>query len=96
MRPPRRRRTRALLDAALEGIEKLNARYAPERQKDAAAAPRFTCFTVVASGTSENKWIGWERKRGKLEEFNRLLRGAQDTSFVVADADAALLTVFVT
>ena len=25
--------------------------------------------------------MGWERKRGKLEEFNRLLRGATDTSF---------------
>ena len=29
--------------------------------------------------------MGWERKRGKIEEFNRLLRGATDTSFV-ADA----------
>ena len=28
--------------------------------------------------------MGWERKRGKLEEFNRLLRGATDTSFDVA------------
>ena len=27
--------------------------------------------------------MGWERKRGKIEEFNRLLRGATDTSFVV-------------
>ena len=27
--------------------------------------------------------MGWERKRGKLEEFNRLLRGATDTSFTV-------------
>ena len=26
--------------------------------------------------------MGWERKRGKIEEFNRLLRGATDTSFV--------------
>ena len=26
--------------------------------------------------------MGWERKRGKLHEFNRLLRGAQDTSFL--------------
>ena len=26
--------------------------------------------------------MAWERKRGKLVEFNRLLRGAQDTSFV--------------
>jgi cyclic beta-1,2-glucan synthetase len=30
----------------------------------------------------EGKWIGWERKRGKLHELNRLLRGAGDTSFV--------------
>ncbi|MGH7428671.1 MAG: DUF3131 domain-containing protein, partial [Candidatus Methylomirabilaceae bacterium] len=38
---------------------------------------------------SEGSWIGWERKRGKLEEFNRLLRGATDTSyhFHVGDAD---------
>ena len=28
--------------------------------------------------------MGWERKRGKIEEFNRLLRGATDTSFTVA------------
>ena len=35
--------------------------------------------------------MGWERKRGKIEELNRLLRGATDTSFDVAvgDPDAA-------
>lgn len=27
-------------------------------------------------------WMGWERKRGKLSELNRLLRGASDTSFL--------------
>ena len=26
--------------------------------------------------------MGWERKRGKLSEMNRLLRGASDTSFI--------------
>ena len=26
--------------------------------------------------------MGWERKRGKLHELNRLLRGANDTTFV--------------
>ena len=26
--------------------------------------------------------MGWERKRGKLHELNRLLRGATDTTFV--------------
>ena len=26
--------------------------------------------------------MGWERKRGKLHELNRLLRGAKDTTFL--------------
>jgi len=29
----------------------------------------------------EGVWMGWERKRGKLTELNRLLLGAGDTSF---------------
>ena len=29
--------------------------------------------------------MGWERKRGKLHELNRLLRGATDTTFVSVD-----------
>lgn len=40
---------------------------------------------------AEGVWMGWERKRGKLDEFNRLLRGATDTSFVVQTGDAAAL-----
>ena len=35
--------------------------------------------------------MGWERKRGKLEELNRLLRGADDTSFVCVTAPVELL-----
>ena len=30
---------------------------------------------------SERKWIGWERKRGKLHELNLLLRGADRLTF---------------
>ena len=37
------------------------------------------------------KWMGWERKRGKLDEFNRLLRGARDTSFIGADGGSMAL-----
>ncbi|RIK41851.1 MAG: hypothetical protein DCC55_10590 [Chloroflexi bacterium] len=36
-------------------------------------------------------WMGWERKRGKLHEFNRLLRGDPQTSFVIQLGDLALL-----
>jgi cyclic beta-1,2-glucan synthetase len=35
--------------------------------------------------------MGWERKRGKIEEFNRLLRGATDTSFALTVGDASVL-----
>ena len=35
--------------------------------------------------------MGWERKRGKLEEFNGLLRGATDTSFAVQVGDMEIL-----
>lgn len=36
---------------------------------------------------TENKWLGWERKRGKLEEFNHFLRGKTDTTFTIATLD---------
>jgi cyclic beta-1,2-glucan synthetase len=36
----------------------------------------------------ENCFMGWERKRGKLEEFNRLLRGDTKTSFKYRLGDA--------
>ena len=31
---------------------------------------------------TEQCWMGWERKRGKLHALNRLLRGALDTGFI--------------
>ena len=33
----------------------------------------------------EQLWMGWERKRGKLQELNRLLRGATDTDYLTSD-----------
>ncbi len=69
-----------LLDAAAAGIARLNRRYGP-----AAGGDRFLLFhrrRVWNEG--QGRWIGWERKRGKLHELNRLLRGAADTTFVDA------------
>ena len=34
-----------------------------------------------------NKWIGWERKRGALVEFNDLVMGSTETSFKYKSAD---------
>src|SRR5438094_581816 len=75
-----------VLAAAITGIEALNARYAP------ATADRFYLFHRARRWNgSEGVWMGWERKRGKIEEFNRLLRGATDTSFTVRRGDPAIL-----
>ena len=35
--------------------------------------------------------MGWERKRGKLHEFNRLLRGDTATSYIVQIGDLTIL-----
>ena len=40
----------------------------------------------------EGKWIGWERKRGKLHELSRLLRGDEPTTFFpIEESDRATL-----
>ena len=58
--------------------------------RDAPAAS--TCSTACGAGTrARASWMGWERKRGKIEEFNRLLRGATDTSFAVQVGDPEIL-----
>jgi cyclic beta-1,2-glucan synthetase len=72
----------ALLAEAVSGIDRLNSQYGP--------APSGERFLLLhrrrAWNETQQQWIGWERKRGKLQELNRLLRGATDTTFV-AGAD---------
>ncbi|MEK3883309.1 glucoamylase family protein [Paenibacillus sp. PL2-23] len=40
---------------------------------------------------SEKAWMGWERKRGKLEEFVKLLKGMPGTSYGIQYGDPAIL-----
>jgi cyclic beta-1,2-glucan synthetase len=76
----------AILSAARAGIDALNARFAEER------SGRFFLFHRVRQwNPKESVWMGWERKRGKLEEFNAMLRGAADTSFSVQVGDVGIL-----
>ncbi len=67
-----------LLDQAIAGIDHLNNRYAVNGAGSFYLFHRRRLWNDVAQ-----QWMGWERKRGKLEEFNELLRGADDTSFVL-------------
>jgi cyclic beta-1,2-glucan synthetase len=70
--------------AALDGVETLNSRYA------GGGPPRFFLFHRRRLWNPVQRcWMGWERKRGKLEEFNRLLRGDRATSYAVCSTDPA-------
>ena len=58
---------------------------------------RFSLFIRYRNwNESENCYMGWERKRGKLEEFNALLYGIkeEDTSFSTILCDKELLGSF--
>ncbi|MCU0224631.1 MAG: DUF3131 domain-containing protein [Acidobacteria bacterium] len=75
----------AILGAARAGIEALNARHAEGRNDRF-----FLVHRVRQWNPGEGVWMGWERKRGKIEEWNRLLRGAPDTSFSVEAGDPGI------
>jgi len=75
-----------LLAAARESIARLNQRHGAT----AHGGDRFFLFHRRRRWNQrEQVWMGWERKRGKLHELNRLLRGATDTSFLPAPGPAA-------
>jgi cellobiose phosphorylase/cellulose synthase/poly-beta-1,6-N-acetylglucosamine synthase-like glycosyltransferase len=76
-----------ILAAATDAIAALNRKHV-----DSDGADRFFLFHRTRQwNEQEGLWMGWERKRGKIEEFNRLLRGATDTSFVVTVGDPSIL-----
>ena len=76
----------AILSAARAGVEDLNRRFGPEH-----ADRFFLCHRARRWNPREQAWMGWGRKRGKLEEFNRLIRGATDTSFTVHVGESSVL-----
>jgi cyclic beta-1,2-glucan synthetase len=72
----------ALLQSAIHRIEQLNERY-PDKSDSGPAGDRFfVLHRRRVWNAGEACWMGWERKRGKLHELNRLLRGATDTTFL--------------
>ncbi len=73
---------------ALQGIARLNAKHGPAP----GGGVRFFLFHRKRIwNPSEGKWMGWERKRGKLHEFNRLLRGSSDTTYFNQDGSPVVV-----
>ena len=66
-------------------IEAMNAKYAAE-----AKGSFFLFHRHRAYNPSEGIWMAWERKRGKLLDFNKLLLGTSD-NFPVKAGNLALL-----
>jgi cyclic beta-1,2-glucan synthetase len=75
-----------LLKSISDGIDQLNHKYAETSEK------RFFIFHRQRIwNPGEKTWMGRERKRGKLQEFNRLLRGSDDTSYEFTTAPKEFL-----
>src|SRR5579862_2558165 len=68
-----------LLAVAVDGVVKLNTLYGPASD----GGERFLLFhRKRVWNEREGTWMGWERKRGKLRELNRVLRGGANTTFL--------------
>ncbi len=96
-----------LVNYASEAISQLNKKYIAERVSSKPVYPEkgyqgknenheneelfFLLHRKRLWNPSEGKWMGWERKRGKLHELNLLLRGGKGLSFIqTIDNKAAL------
>ncbi len=76
----------AILEAAIGGLKALNERYASGGENV------FHLFHRPRRWNErEGVWMGWERKRGKLAEFNRFIEGARNDAFSVTTGDADAL-----
>ncbi len=71
-----------LLNMLNAGIAELNQRY-----QDNDSAPFFWMHRSRGFNTQENIWMEWERKRGKLKEFNHYLLTGELGSFTHTAGD---------
>src|SRR6266567_2823433 len=75
-----------LLERAKAGIESLNRKYAGGRRDFF-----FLFHRPRRWNASENLWMGYERKRGKLMQFNAFLRGRCAECFAAVVGDQSIL-----
>ena len=76
----------SIINEALEEIKKLNDKYSADGRDIFYYMHRKRTYHK-----SQGRWMGWERKRGAIVEFNRLLRGSPDTGFTTVSGDVSVL-----
>jgi len=75
-----------LLSTAAAAIDRLNERHG----EAPGGGARFLIFHRKRHwNEAEGCWMGWERKRGKLEELNALLRGSVTTGILTTGRSAS-------
>src|SRR5574341_1519414 len=75
-----------LVEQARSGIRTLNERYQRE-----TPSPFYLFHRDPKWNPREERWMGWERKRGKLHQLNLLLRGSGEAAFSVQTGDLGVL-----
>jgi cyclic beta-1,2-glucan synthetase len=76
-----------LLSTAVAAIDRLNARHG----EAPGGGARFLLFHRRRRwNEAEGRWMGWERKRGKLHELNALLRGSTTTDILTTALAASI------
>ncbi|MDD2234651.1 MAG: glucoamylase family protein [Desulfitobacteriaceae bacterium] len=73
-----------IIHAAKQGIELLNNKY--------GTGSFFFFHRHRLWNPAEGVWMGWERKRGKIIEFNRLLKQSEPTSYSIKIGDLSVLS----
>jgi cyclic beta-1,2-glucan synthetase len=73
-----------IIDTGRRLIEELNQRYG---RKDIF----FFFHRHRQWNASQSSWMGWERKRGALTEFNELLTGSRKTSYSIQIGELSIL-----
>jgi cyclic beta-1,2-glucan synthetase len=68
-----------ILTSLVAEVRRLNQKY--------SSKPFHVLHRPRRFNAAEGVWMAWERKRGKLEEFNRLLAGDPATSFTLHEGD---------
>ncbi|MEO5590227.1 MAG: glucoamylase family protein [Gemmatimonadaceae bacterium] len=75
-----------IIEAVVTGIEELNRKYTAE-----AGAVFHVFHRRRLWNEQQGVWMGWERKRGKLGQFNQFLRGKSGDAFPVVAGDTTVL-----
>jgi len=75
-----------LIEQAVAGIQALNEKYGSQ-----AGDPFYLFHRERSWNPAEGCWMGWERKRGKLADLNKMLMGQAPTYFSIQVGNLEIL-----